>query len=223
MENVSEDYKTELLEKISDIFKKFGLRSTSMDDIATHLKISKKTLYQFFCNKTDIVEQVSALRQKKFFDIEKSKEILLNQENLLEQFYIGIQHMVHRFNKAKSSNHYGIKKYYPEIYEKYVRRIDEQGVVFFNDFINKCISRGIFKDSPNYKIRIYLLIRALSTLSDPEYQTDDTYTSGELVFGLFDGFICSVVTDKGLKQWEQILENPPTIDFSNCSHHKNNV
>ena len=38
--------KEELLENISELFLKYGLRSTSMDDICSHLKISKKTLYQ---------------------------------------------------------------------------------------------------------------------------------------------------------------------------------
>ena len=44
-------------------FLRFGLRSTSMDDIANHLKISKKTLYQQFANKDDVVEQVMLYRR----------------------------------------------------------------------------------------------------------------------------------------------------------------
>ena len=48
----------ELLENISELFLKYGLRSTSMDDICSHLKISKKTLYQYFSNKDDLVEQI---------------------------------------------------------------------------------------------------------------------------------------------------------------------
>lgn len=40
--NESKQLKEELLENISDLFLKYGLRSTSMEDICTHLKISKK-------------------------------------------------------------------------------------------------------------------------------------------------------------------------------------
>ena len=58
MENHVEPSKTQLLESISELFLKFGLRSTSMDDIASHLKMSKKTLYQYFANKDEVVEQV---------------------------------------------------------------------------------------------------------------------------------------------------------------------
>ena len=45
----------ELLADISDLFLRYGLRSTSMDDIANHLKISKKMLHQQFANKDDVV------------------------------------------------------------------------------------------------------------------------------------------------------------------------
>ena len=54
----------ELLENISELFLKYGLRSTSMDDICSHLKISKKTLYQYFSNKDDLVEQIMMHRRK---------------------------------------------------------------------------------------------------------------------------------------------------------------
>src|SRR5688572_3610243 len=38
-----------------DLFMRYGVRSISMDDIARHLAVSKKTLYQHFADKEDIV------------------------------------------------------------------------------------------------------------------------------------------------------------------------
>ena len=64
MEENTNQFKEELLASISELFLKYGLRSTSMDDIATHLKISKKTLYQQFTNKDDVVEQVMLYRRR---------------------------------------------------------------------------------------------------------------------------------------------------------------
>ena len=37
---------------------KFGIRSVSMDDIANNLGMSKKTLYQYFADKDELVEAV---------------------------------------------------------------------------------------------------------------------------------------------------------------------
>ena len=35
-----------ILDRIVDLFFEFGIRNLNMDDISSHLKISKKTLYQ---------------------------------------------------------------------------------------------------------------------------------------------------------------------------------
>ena len=76
----------ELLENISELFLKYGLRSTSMDDICSHLKISKKTLYQYFSNKDDLVEQIMMHRRNNYRTQKDIEE--LKQHNSVELFKI---------------------------------------------------------------------------------------------------------------------------------------
>ena len=47
--------KERILIKSEELFMKFGIRSVSMDDIANHLGMSKKTLYQYFADKDELV------------------------------------------------------------------------------------------------------------------------------------------------------------------------
>lgn len=216
-----DDRKIEILIKISDIFDKYGLRRTSMDEIAVHLKMSKKTLYQLFENKTDIVEHVLMLKEKKFFNFNQIKDKILDQDALLRNSYIAIQYISYSLNNIRSTNHYDVEKYYPELYEKYMKQVDEQLTIFLEEFSTKCIKKGLFRDSIDYKLRIHLLSRGFSTFSIPEYQSDDTYTLNEMIFGIFDFFINSVVTEKGLKEWNEIVKNPLEIDpesfiFESC-------
>ena len=49
--------KETILKKTGDRFLKFGFKSVTMDDLANDLAISKKTIYKFFKNKHDLVEQ----------------------------------------------------------------------------------------------------------------------------------------------------------------------
>ena len=48
--------RNKILETSSDKFIQFGFKSITMDDIATTLTISKKTIYEHFDNKTDLVD-----------------------------------------------------------------------------------------------------------------------------------------------------------------------
>lgn len=227
-----DDKKLEILINISDIFDKFGVRSISMDEIAVHLKISKKTLYQLFKNKIDVVENVLMLRQWIFFNFNQTKEKIINQDALLRNFYIIIQHISYSVSQIQTINHYDIKKYYPELYDKYVKQIDEELKLFFEEFIEICINKELFRDCIDYKLRVFVLFRAFSTFNNPDYPTDNTYTLNQMIFGVFDCFINSVVTEKGLKEWNEIVKNPPKIDpkhfkFSSCfvkkPINKNNV
>ena len=53
------DVKDKILKGAEELFMRYGIRSISMDDIARHLTVSKKTLYQHFADKDDLVLSVS--------------------------------------------------------------------------------------------------------------------------------------------------------------------
>ena len=48
--------KKEILEQALKLFMRLGVKSMTMDDVATHLRVSKKTLYEHFTDKNDLVE-----------------------------------------------------------------------------------------------------------------------------------------------------------------------
>ncbi len=50
--------KVRIRQKADELFTKYGIRSVSMDDIANALGMSKKTIYQYFVDKDELVEAV---------------------------------------------------------------------------------------------------------------------------------------------------------------------
>ncbi|HMI63571.1 MAG TPA: TetR/AcrR family transcriptional regulator [Puia sp.] len=52
------EVKERILSKAADLFMRYGIRSITMDEIASQLGISKKTIYQFFTDKDDLVSAV---------------------------------------------------------------------------------------------------------------------------------------------------------------------
>src|SRR5690606_36413346 len=55
-----EDIREKIRKGAEELFKRYGVRSISMDDIARHLAVSKKTLYQHFADKEEIVRAACA-------------------------------------------------------------------------------------------------------------------------------------------------------------------
>lgn len=52
------EVKQRILSKAAELFMRYGIRSITMDEIASQLGISKKTIYQFFTDKDDLVSAV---------------------------------------------------------------------------------------------------------------------------------------------------------------------
>lgn len=72
-----------ILKGAEGLFTKYGVRSISMDDIARHLSVSKKTLYQHFTDKEDIVtlvfESVLSESRKEFEAIRQTAENAIDE------------------------------------------------------------------------------------------------------------------------------------------------
>lgn len=56
-----------ILTNAAELFLTYGFKSITMDDISSHLGISKKTIYQHFENKTILVEAVTLFTFEKHF------------------------------------------------------------------------------------------------------------------------------------------------------------
>ncbi len=89
------DNKERILIKAEELFMQYGIRSVSMDDIANHLGMSKKTLYQYFTDKDELVDAVVDTHiqeiQNDCLDCRKDAtdavhEIFITMERIMEEF-----------------------------------------------------------------------------------------------------------------------------------------
>lgn len=202
IENEINGSKEELLENISDLFLKYGLRSTSMEDICSHLKISKKTLYQAFCNKDDVVEQVMLHRRfnrRTQQDIEQMKQL-----NSIKIMLSIRDHIIASFNSRMPANQFDLKKYHPDVYQ----RINEQDQEFihdlFYDLIAKGIQDGYFRKDINKDAQVYLFVKQMALLSEPENISDIKYSVEIIVSTIVENIIRSFITPKGMEELERL-------------------
>lgn len=198
--NESKQLKEELLENISDLFLKYGLRSTSMEDISTHLKISKKTLYQLFSNKDDIVEQVMVYRRNNYHTQQQLKK--LRQLDAIHMMLNIRDHIIENFNSRLPANLFDLKKYHPEVYKK-ANKIDQEAIqALFNEIINKGIQEGNFRSSINQEVQVYLFVKQMLILSEPELISEIKYPIATIVSIIVENTLRSFVTPQG----QEILE-----------------
>ncbi|WP_239970561.1 TetR/AcrR family transcriptional regulator [Confluentibacter citreus] len=116
--------KSELLECSITNFTKFGSKSFTLDELASEMGMSKKTIYNYFKNKEDLVsESLAFLIEKIKHDMDSA---LLQQTDpivkIIEIYRIGFDY----FKCFKPSFIFGLKKYYPkasEVFETFRNHI----------------------------------------------------------------------------------------------------
>lgn len=111
-----EEKKKIIVEKAIELFSRYGIRSVSMDDISGELGFSKKTLYQFFRDKQELVSvamQVSLSEITNHFC-----EFENDTRNAIEQFLCHRKLLLEKLARYNHSLAYDLKKYFPVIYNE---------------------------------------------------------------------------------------------------------
>jgi TetR/AcrR family transcriptional regulator, cholesterol catabolism regulator len=107
--------KTEMLVQATMLFMKCGIKSLTMDDIARHLGISKKTLYQYVSDKKDLVNQCVHLA---ISDEECILCDVLDQKGNAIDILLDINKRVsEKVQNVQPSVMYDIERYYPDAFK----------------------------------------------------------------------------------------------------------
>lgn len=100
----------------SKMFNQFGIRRVSIDDICNELHISKKTFYNIFPQKENLVRMVLDFQIKLK---EENLEKIYKNKNAIDSLIIVIRELKNNADKDPSAFFYDLKKYYPKIYSKF--------------------------------------------------------------------------------------------------------
>ena len=193
-----------IIERVSCLYKKYGIKSVTMDDVARELGISKKTLYLHFRDKDDLVLKVLNFEEEKRSQAYKQiYDLRLNAiEELLE---------VNRFMNLMMRDYsavvdYDLKKYYPEHYTK-TQEMRRQKM--FESLINNMIKgkkEGLFREDLNEEIIAKLYVSRIMTMAENSSFSLSELSSPKVFTELIIYHIRGIANDKGIKMLEENLE-----------------
>ncbi|NOR74549.1 MAG: TetR family transcriptional regulator [Draconibacterium sp.] len=198
-----EEKKLHITKNVGKLYLKFGIRSVTMDDVAHEFGISKKTLYQYFTDKADLVGQVVDYYLKNLmFDINKSKN-----ENAID-FYFALRSHISKILKYFNNNiEYDLKKQYPNLFQK-VHKIKREKI-FINtvENVNKGMETGFYRAGLDVELIAKLQVgRMLYTLNpENEIFNEREVSTIELFDKVIEYHMHAICTQKGLEYFEQQL------------------
>src|SRR5688572_3854212 len=101
-------------QKADELFMRIGLRSVSMDDIANTLSISKKTIYQFFADKNELVDAV--LEEILNYNKQNCERNRSESVNAVEEIFMSMDTAEQIFSNMHPSVIYDMQKYHSQAF-----------------------------------------------------------------------------------------------------------
>jgi len=196
--------KETILNKAGDIFLKLGFKSVTMDDIAQELGISKKTIYKYFKNKADLVDETTVYMHETMHK-EALKIYELGYNAIKENFEVNKVFKGFMQN-LDDSPIYQLQKYYPETYHK----IMSQEFCLFKDCLLGNIQKGINEGLFRKEIRIDQVTKfyfsLIMSVHDSNLYTYSKNTINKLELNVLEYHTRAIATAKGIIILEEQLE-----------------
>ena len=208
---VMHDELIHILNKVKSLYGKYGIKSVTMDDVSRELGISKKTLYQYVKDKTELVEKIVELdieRYGCFFD-----QLLLQNLNAIEELF-EVQSMVSRMLRDHNpSQEYDLRKYYPDQYAKILKIRRER--IYANILANlkKGKNDGLYRSELNEEIIAKIQLLRIETSYDTEIFTLEEIVSTKVFFEIFIYHIRGIANEQGIKLLENKLKELENINI----------
>lgn len=184
------------------LFFQYGIKSVTMDDIANKMGISKKTLYQYFANKTELVSQACEweLNNPKFtFNVNELKDL-----NALDQYFKFFNFVNERIQQSCDSLDYDLKKYYPKIWSKFknTRITAFQNQLVIN--LKQGVKEGFYRPELNINFISKNLVSFYLNLNSIEYQvfSPDEVFNKDMHCELTHYHLYGVCTEKGIEYFK---------------------
>lgn len=191
------EMKLRIKEKASELFRRYGIKSITMDEIASQLGASKKTIYQYYSDKDELVEDVVST-------------IISYAQEICNKNRIGCKDAVHEliaamdfvqeiFSDMNPAMMYDLQRFHPKAYKHF---LDHKNKFLF-DVIKSNLKRGIEEELYRPDINIDIVARfrleGMMLAFNQDIYPANKFSLVQLHTAIMEHFLFGVASLKGYK------------------------
>jgi TetR/AcrR family transcriptional regulator, cholesterol catabolism regulator len=191
------EVKERILQKANDLFMRYGIRSITMDEIASQLGISKKTIYQFFTDKDEVVEAVvdEEIKQNE----SKCDRFRVHSENAIHEIFISEEDMEEMLKGMNPLIMYDLEKHHPKAHKKFRDHINRYLYQSVKDNLQRGITEDLYRSDLNLEITARHRIESVFMGFDQDVFPHSRFRMADVFYELDMLFMHSIASVKGKK------------------------
>ena len=186
------------LQRVAELFMRYGIRALTMDDVARELGISKKTLYQFVESKDDLVNKVMEIHLT--VECSRAEVVAIESSDALDEMLLVIRENLGDMQRMKSNIIFELQKYHREAWEK----IQSYQRGFLYNVVRKNLERGmsegLYRDDFDADIVSKLHLAQTFAIFDEAWFPKPPYNSVTLFREAIMHYLHGVLSEKGRQE-----------------------
>jgi AcrR family transcriptional regulator len=191
------EVKDRILQAAMGLFTRNGIKSVSMDDIATHLGISKKTLYKWFENKDQIV---SAVISSHLNGVQGECEGIIGKtQNAVDEMVQMMDWAERQFAEVNPNAIHDLRKYYPEAWNLFHAHKNKYILNQIQDNLRRGVAEGLYRADLDIEVLSRLRLAQIDILFDSALFPPTQFKQGRVQTACSEHFLLGMVTIKGHK------------------------
>lgn len=185
------------------MFLNFGFKSVTMDDIASEMGISKKTIYAHFETKAGLVD---ASTQYLFDEITDGiGELQKEKLNPILESYRMKEYVQKMLKNEKTSPQFQLKKYYPKLYKHFRNKQFEVTQRFLTENLERGINSGHYRSDIPLSFISRMHFVGMLGIKDKNLFPEDEYSNPKLMGYFLEYHLRAISTPTGLKTLQSLI------------------
>jgi len=186
---------TKILLKARDLMLQTGLRQVTMDDLAHQLGISKKTIYQYYKDKDDLVKAVVNLELK---DHEITcKDCKSKAENAIHEMFLLMENMKAMTQTMNPNSMMELEKHFSNAFDMIKNHKDEFLFSLIKQNLMKGIEEGCYRNDLDIDIISKFRLETVFIPFNLHLFPLSKFNSLEVHTQLMEHFVYGLMTIKG--------------------------
>jgi TetR/AcrR family transcriptional regulator, cholesterol catabolism regulator len=189
-----------------ELFIRSGIKSITMDDISAEAGVSKRTIYENFRDKDELLRACLL-----FMDNHHAREterVFADSTNTIDMVFRFLKHGIEAINSINPLFMTDMKKYHYRIWkETYIINSDKYLAQTYT-ILKKGINEGLFRKDIHIEIVAKLLNEQLTLMTDERIFPSLKYSRSLVFENIVINFFRGIATGKGLQIIDKYMDQP---------------
>ncbi|HEV8079094.1 MAG TPA: TetR/AcrR family transcriptional regulator [Chitinophagaceae bacterium] len=191
------EMKERIKQKADELFRSYGIKSVTMDEIATRLGVSKKTIYQSFADKDELVDEV--IGELLSFNQSCCNRDRAKATDAIHEVFLAMEMIQQMFENMNPVILYDMERNHPVTFQKFLQHKHKFLFQVLKDNIERGKKEELYRADINTEVIAKIRLETMMLPFNQEIFPKNKFNLVDLERQLIEHYLFGVSTMKGYK------------------------